>query len=91
MDRDMIFQASDAIASHLNAAIDEGGAVSMLYALGDVIKAKGEEQMASLAGCTLKELHAVGNPSKKPAFSVVHGIVHGLGLRIVFIPLGDAT
>jgi probable addiction module antidote protein len=91
MDRDMTFQTPDAIAHHLNAAIDEGGAVPMLHALGDVIKAKGEEQIASLAGCTLNELRAVGKPVRKPAFGVVQAIVHGLGLRIAFIPLGDAA
>jgi DNA-binding phage protein len=87
----MTFETPEAIAAHLNAAIDGGGTDRILCALGDVITAKGEEHMASLAGCTLKELRAVSNPGRKPSFSVVHGITHSLGLRIIFIPSGDAA
>jgi probable addiction module antidote protein len=91
MEAAMTFETSVAVAAHLNAAIDEGGTDPMLCALGDVIKAKGEEHIATLTGCTLKELRAAGKPGSKPAFSVVHGIVRGLGLRIILTPFGDSA
>ncbi len=84
------YETAEAIATHLNVAIDEGGADQMLSVLSEVIMAKGEAQIAAPANCSLNELQELSKPGSKPVFSNVHCIVRSLGLRMVFSPVGDA-
>jgi probable addiction module antidote protein len=91
MDAAVTFETPQAIAAHLNAATSKGGPDPILHALGEVIRARGKEHIVSLAGCTLEELRRIGKPGTKPAFSVVHRVANGLGLRIVLTPVGETA
>jgi hypothetical protein len=77
MDPVMNFETPEAIANHLNAAIAEGGANQLLYALSEVILTKSDKKIAPL--------------SKLQSFSVVHSVIHDLGLRIMLTPMEDAA
>jgi DNA-binding phage protein len=47
MNAETTYETAKAIAIHLNAAIDQGGANQVLHVLNDLIMAKGEAQIAA--------------------------------------------
>ena len=71
-----------AVAAYLEAAFEEGDPALIAAALGDVARAQGMTQLASMAGVTREALYKALSPTGDPRLSTLLCVMKALGLRI---------
>jgi len=72
----------EAIASYLEAALEEEDAALLTHALGVVARAQGMTQIALEAGVTRKALYKALSADGDPRLSTLMGVLKALGLRL---------
>ena len=72
---------------YLNAAADDSEEM-LLVALRDVAEANQMAQVAEQAGVAREALYRMLSKSGNPTFSSLRGVLHALGVRMYFAPLG---
>lgn len=72
----------EAIASYLEAALEEEDAALLTHALGVVARAQGMTQIALEAGVTREALYKALSADGDPRLSTLMGVLKALGLRL---------
>jgi probable addiction module antidote protein len=82
------FRTPQAMAAHLNAAIEasDGDAAAVAKALGDCARAKGVSQVARDAGLSRESLYKWVAGERSPDFRTILRVVNALGLRLAVEP-----
>lgn len=75
-------ETEEEMAAYLEAALEDGDAVLVAAALGDIARAKGMAQIAREAGLGRESLYKALSPDGNPEFATVLKVVRALGLRL---------
>ncbi|WP_175856752.1 hypothetical protein [Burkholderia anthina] len=75
-----------AISDYLNEALSANSPGLFLAAIGDVVRARGVEKIASTIGLDTDTLLGLVTPSVNPEFVIVHEIVRALGVELAVGP-----
>jgi len=70
------------MAAYLEAALEDGDAVVVATALGDIARASGMSALAREAGLGRESLYKALSPSGNPELATVLKVVRALGLRL---------
>lgn len=70
-----------AIAEYLTATLEADDSELLLFALGDVARAKGMAQVAKASGLGRESLYKALAPGAKPRFDTVLKVARALGVR----------
>jgi len=79
--------SKEAIAAHLNEALDSGDSDVLLSALADVVKTRGMSRVASDAGVQRESLYKSLSEGAKPRFETIQKVAAALGVKLVAVPL----
>ena len=77
-----VLDTPEAIATYLEAAIEENNAALLTHALGVVARAHGMSKLADEAGVTREALYKALSTDGDPRLSTFLGVLKGLGLRL---------
>ncbi len=77
-----VLDSPDAIASYLEAALEEEDAALLTHALGVIARAQGMTQIALEAGVTREALYKALSADGDPRLSTLMGVLKALGLRL---------
>lgn len=75
-------QSREDMAAYLEAALEDGDAVVVAAALGDIARASGMSALAREAGLGRESLYKALSPSGNPELATVLKVVRALGLRL---------
>jgi probable addiction module antidote protein len=75
-----------AIATYLEAALEDGDAALIAAALGDIARAKGMAVVARKAGLGRESLYKALSRDGNPAFATILQVLGALGLRLRAVP-----
>ena len=77
-------RTAEEMAAYLEASIEEanGDATFIAKALGDIARAKGMAQVASVAGLSRESLYKALSGDRNPTLDTVLRVVAALGLRL---------
>lgn len=75
-------QSREDMAAYLEAALEDGDAVVVATALGDIARASGMSALAREAGLGRESLYKALSPSGNPELATVLKVVRALGLRL---------
>jgi probable addiction module antidote protein len=70
------------MAAYLEAALEDGSAVVVAAALGDIARASGMSAVARESGLGRESLYKALSPGGNPELATVLKVVHALGLRL---------
>lgn len=70
------------MAAYLDAALEDGDAVLVVAALGDIARAKGMSQIARDAGLGRESLYKALSTTGNPEFATILKVVRALGLQL---------
>ena len=76
----------EAIASYLNAIMEEDDPRLLLAAIGDIAKARGMSRIASDSGLGRESLYKALNAEAKPRFDTILKVLHALGVNVSVSP-----
>ena len=82
------------IAAYLQVALDENNPTGLITAIGDVVRARGVNQMAKEMGVSREGLYKSFSGERKPNIETVFNALDKLGMRITIQPkasLGQPT
>lgn len=74
-------ESEEDMAAYLDAALEDGDAVLVVAALGDIARAKGMTQIARDAGLGRESLYKALSTTGNPEFATVLKVVRALGLQ----------
>ena len=74
--------SDEAIATYLDAALEEDDPALLAAALGDVARAKGMTEIARETGLGRESLYKALSSEGNPAFRTVQKVVRSLGLKL---------
>jgi len=74
-------QSEEDMTAYLDAALEDGDAVLVVAALGDIARAKGMTQIARDAGLGRESLYKALSTTGNPEFATVLKVVRALGLQ----------
>lgn len=74
--------SDEAIASYLDAALEEDDPALLAAALGDVARAKGMTEVARETGLGRESLYKALSPEGNPEFGTVQKVVRSFGLKL---------
>jgi probable addiction module antidote protein len=75
-------QSREDMAAYLEAALEDGDAVVVAAALGDIARASGMSAIAREAGLGRESLYKALSPGGNPELATVLKVVRALGLRL---------
>ncbi len=75
-------ETEEDVVAYLDAALEDGDAMLILAALGDIARAKGMAQIARDAGLGRESLYKALSPTGNPEFATILKVVGALGLRL---------
>ena len=76
----------ESIAAYLQVALDENNPAGLVTAIGDVVRARGVNQMAEEMGVSREGLYKSFSGSRKPNIETVFKALDKLGMRITIQP-----
>ncbi|MDV4144398.1 addiction module antidote protein [Shimia sp. FJ5] len=76
--------------AYLEAAFDDGDALVIIAAIGDVIRARGPEGIAEQVGMRPSEMLEAFRDGNDPPFSLVLTVVRALGFQLGVCPTNNA-
>ena len=82
--------SEEAIAEYMTAILEADDLDLLLFALGDVARAKGMAQVARDAGLGRESLYKALTPGAKPRFDTVIKVARALGVKFTAHPTGAA-
>jgi probable addiction module antidote protein len=74
------------IAAYLQVAIDENNPTGLICAIGDVIRARGVNNMAKEMGVSREGLYKSFSGKRKPNIETIFNVLDKLGMRIMIKP-----
>jgi probable addiction module antidote protein len=74
-------ESAEDMAAYLDAALEDGDAVLVVAALGDIARARGMTQIARDAGLGRESLYKALSTTGNPEFATVLKVVRALGLQ----------
>ena len=77
-------------AAYLEAALEDGDPSVVAAALGDIARAKGMTEVATLAGLGRESLYKALSETGNPELSTVLRVVRALGLQLRAVPAKSA-
>jgi probable addiction module antidote protein len=77
-------------AAYLEAALEDGDPTVVAAALGDIARAKGMTEVATLAGLGRESLYKALSETGNPELSTVLKVVRALGLQLRAVPAKTA-
>ena len=70
------------MAAYLQAALEDGDPELVMYALGNIARARGMSQIARQTGLGRESLYKALSPEGNPEFATVLKVVQALGLKL---------
>ena len=70
------------MAAYLQAALEDGDPELVMYALGNIARARGISQIARQTGLGRESLYKALSPEGNPEFATVLKVVRALGLKL---------
>lgn len=70
------------MAAYLQAALEDGDPELVMYALGNIARARGMSQIARQTGLGRESLYKALSPEGNPEFATVLKVVRALGLKL---------
>ena len=83
-------ETEEDIAAYLNAVMAEDDTALLQAALGDIAKARGMTSVAKEAGVGRESLYKSLSANGNPSFQTISKVSRALGLKMAFIPKGNA-
>ena len=77
------------MAAYLQAALEDGDPELVMYALGNIARARGMSQIARQTGLGRESLYKALSPEGNPEFATVLKVVQALGLKLKAQPTRD--
>ena len=68
--------------TYLNTAFDDGDDKLILVVLGDIVRAKGIEEVTNITGLSREVLNRAFFTEGKPEFSIILKIIIALGIKL---------
>ena len=81
----------DAIAEYMSAVLEEDDMDLLLLAFGDVARARGMSLVAKETGLGRESLYKALAPGAKPRFDTVVRVARALGVRLIALPVKQAS
>ena len=78
--------SEESIAYYLSAAIDENDPKALLMAIGDVVRARGVNEMAKKMKVGRESLYKSFSGKAKPNFETVYKALNTLGVKMNIVP-----
>lgn len=78
--------SEEAVATHLEAAFEDGDPKLIAAALGDVARSRGMSAIADKAGLSRESLYRALSSNGNPELATILKVTKALGLRVIVAP-----